>query len=100
MLSQDVILGFCAIIGGIVFMFNRFGWIKLGKNGNNNKVITEIRTLSDVQIVQGQILKTHEKRLDDGREDFKGIKKDIGQIKIDVGVLISQSSRRRVGDSG
>ena len=61
MLSQDVILGFCATIGGIVFMFNRFGWIKLGKTGNNNKVITEIRTLSDVQIVQGQILKTREK---------------------------------------
>jgi len=75
-------------------MFNRIGLVNFGKP-NGNGTIKELRTLSDVQISQGQILKAHEKRLDEGEDNFKDIGKDISLINQNIAVLLDRSDGRK-----
>ena len=87
-------------LGGIVFTIKKVRGLfpSNGKpnNGNNKQ---ELRALREVQIEQGGKIKEHEKRLDDGRTDFKEIKNDISNIKGNVQVLLDRSDRRRCDDA-
>lgn len=56
------------------------------------------KALEETRIKQDMILESHEKRLAEGKADFKDIKSTIGTINSNVAVLLDRSEQRRSTD--
>ena len=100
--------------GGFAVLVATLGTLKkTGKfpfNSNGHKAqhtaITEkqkgcdatFKALEETRIKQDMILESHEKRLAEGKADFKDIKSTIGTINSNVAVLLDRSEQRRSTD--
>lgn len=73
----------------ILIALKRARIISFGNSSNpycpkHDEFFKAFRVVSDEQISQREHIKQHEKKLEDGKEIFKEIRKDLGEIKINV----------------
>lgn len=104
-LTPEMILGLIATFGvalvAILMMLKRFGILRFVNGDQCSDHIAfcnSFKKMRDVQIIQGETIKQHEKRLNDGAEVLKEIKKDVSSIRTDVAVLLEKVNSRRKDD--
>ena len=94
-LSEIILAGLTVLGGGGGLVAAKKGYLSLGKNGNNgavhkeqhNKIDEALAIFGKVLDKQILIAENHEKRLDDGNEDFRQMRDEIGQVKSKVSFL-------------
>ena len=57
---------------------------------HRSEIRVAIKALSDAQLIQGEILKQHETRLNDGKAEFKQICEDINNIEKHLAVIATK----------
>jgi len=91
--TNEIIAGMGALFAGAGVALHKLGMLNLSKKVPNNGAGKEIKTLSDLQIVQGQILAEHEKRHDKHDDNINEITKTFGSINTKIGILLDRSDR-------
>ena len=96
-LSGEVIAGVFATIAGAAVILQRIGILKIpttkkdkpdNPKGDESEKIT---VLEKVQGIQAEILKRHDEQFARGNKRFDGLEEDIGNININVGVLLERT---------
>lgn len=92
--TPQEVIGMIVVFGialiAILVMLKRLDIIKFGNSAycpDHKSFCKSFKIVRDEHIIHGEAIKQHEKRLDEGKEDFADIKGGIGEIQADIKLI-------------
>jgi len=100
----EVVTGIVAIVGAVMLILSRFGWLHFGKRPTEDYKMTLVKqctahkefadklsVIHDNQIKNNERHNQHQRRFDTGEQEIKKLKSDIKQLCIGVAILLERT---------